>query len=44
LIIQGSAKKLEITILNFFFGELTITINIHGSENFINWLLLLLSE
>jgi len=35
---------LKISILNFFFGELTITVDVHGSENLIDGLFLWLAE
>ena len=44
LVVQRSSEELEITVLNFIFGELSITINIHGSENLVNGLFLLLSK
>jgi hypothetical protein len=35
---------LKISILNFFFGELTITVDVHSSEDLIDGLFLLLAE
>ena len=44
LVRQSLSEKFCITVFNFIFGELAITVHVHGSENFIDISFLLLGQ
>ena len=44
LVVERSSEELKVTILDFFLGELSVTIDVHSSEDLVNRLLLLLTQ